>query len=314
MDQQHHNLYLEFDCLTWRGFRQDTPMTLTEADLQELRGQNENVSLQEVEEVYLPLARLLNLYVRASQKLYQVSGQFLANPTPKMPYIIAVAGSVAVGKSTTSRILQALLSKWPDHPRVAWITTDGFLYSNAVLEKKQIMDKKGFPQSYDLRALIQLLYDLKAGKQHLTVPLYSHRLYDIIADETNLINQPDIVIIEGLNVLQVSGRSSQHKHRLYVSDFFDFTIYVDAETETIKKWFLDRFMDFREQASDDAAAFLHQFSNKTAAESLAFAENIWSVINEKNLVENILPYKHRARLILEKDQDHSIKRVLLRKL
>lgn len=305
--------YLKFSREKWREFRKDTPLTLSEADLIQLKGQNEPVSLLEVEEIYLPLSRLLNLYITATQQLYRVTTQFLDHPEPKVPYLIGVAGSVAVGKSTTSRILQALLSRWPDHPRVALITTDGFLYPNAYLEKHQLTDKKGFPESYDLRALIQFLADLKAGKPGLKVPVYSHHHYDILPKKHIIVDQPDIVIIEGLNVLQMPWTNTRQP-QWFVADFFDFTIYVDAETDTIKQWFINRFMTFREKARHDRHAFFHRFSGWSDEEALEFSNNIWTKINERNLLENILPFKQRARLILEKASDHAVCNVLLRKL
>lgn len=306
--------YLSFDRQTWRQFRKDTPLTMSEADLKVIKGQNETVSLLEVEEIYLPLSRLLNLYVAATQQLYTVTTKFLGHPEPKVPYIIGVAGSVAVGKSTTSRILQTLLSRWQDHPRVALITTDGFLHSNAVLEQRGLTDKKGFPESYDLPALVNFLADLKAGKQELQVPVYSHHDYDIVPGEFEILQQPDIVIIEGLNVLQIPRKKSVQQPQWFVADFFDFTIYVDAATDIIKQWYIDRFMLFRDKATHDPAAYFHRFTQWDEQRALHFAAEIWTDINEKNLIENILPFKQRARLVLEKGQDHAVERVLLRKL
>ena len=306
--------YIVFSRESWREFRKDTPLTLTQAELDKLHGQIEVVSLEEVSDIYLPLSRLLNLYVSATQDLYRVTGKFLGNPEPKVPYIIGVAGSVAVGKSITSRILQALLSRWPHHPRVELITTDGFLYPNAILEERGLINRKGFPESYDLRQLIDFLFSLKSGKPNIRVPLYSHHHYDILPDQYQVINQPDIVIVEGLNVLQVASFKPEQQTRVFVSDFFDFTIYVDAKTEVIKQWFLKRFMLFREKAKTKKEDFFYQFVKMDKKTALAFAEGIWQEINAANLYENIIPFKERAKLILEKAADHSIQNVYLRKL
>lgn len=311
---QKHSPYLSFNRETWRKFRQDTPLTLSETDLIQLQGQNEPVSLLEVEEIYLPLSRLLNLYVTATQQLYTVTTRFLGHPEPKVPYVIGIAGSVAVGKSTTARTLQALLSRGPDHPQVVLITTDGFLYPNAILEERYLMEKKGFPESYNTRALIEFLSNLKAGKPNLQVPVYSHHYYDIVPNEFFTIDQPDIVIVEGLNVLQLPLAKNIQQPQWFVSDFFDFTLYVDAQITTIREWYIARFMTFREKARNDPKAFFHKFSQWSHAEALTFANNIWQETNARNLIENILPFKKRARLILEKAADHSVQTVLLRKL
>lgn len=306
--------YLHFSREIWRQFRKETPLTLSEEDLAKLHGQIEVVSLSEVEEIYLPLSRLLNLYVAATQNLYQVTGKFLDHPEPRVPYIIGIAGSVAVGKSTTSRVLQALLSRWPHHPRVELVTTDGFIYPGSILQQRQLMNRKGFPESYDLLRLIRFLSDLKSGKRNLHVPLYSHHNYDIIPDEFQLIDQPDIVIVEGINVLQVATSGALQKSRVFVSDFFDFTIYVDAETEVIKQWFLERFWVFRAKAKNDPTAFFHQFTQMNDSDALAFAENVWHEINQANLYENILPFRERAKLILKKGVRHGVEEIFLRKI
>jgi type I pantothenate kinase len=308
-----HSPYLSFERRAWREFKRDMPLNLTEKDVIKLHGKYESVSLQEVIEVYLPLSRLLNLYVTAAQELFQVTAQFLGHPEPKVPYIIGIAGSVAVGKSTTSRVLQALLSKWDSHPNVEIVTTDGFLYPNAFLEKNALLNRKGFPESYDLRRLIYFLYDLKAGKKDLYVPVYSHQFYDI-TDELQAINQPDIVILEGLNILQQANRSVAQRKQAFVTDYIDFSIYVDAETDIIKKWYLERFMKFRQLAKDAPELYLHRFSIMSDDEAFSIAENIWTEINELNLQQNILPYKERAKLILHKDEQHSVQQVFLRKL
>ncbi len=304
--------YLEFPRQVWREFRKETPLTLSEEDLQLLKGQNEPVSLAEVVEIYLPLSRLLNLYIAATQQLYRATTEFLGHPEPKVPYIIGIAGSVAVGKSTTSRILQALLSRWPHHPRVALVTTDGFVYPNAHLAQFQL--RKGFPESYNRRELINFLVDLKAGQPNLKIPVYSHYYYDILPGQYQTVEQPDIVIVEGLNVLQLPIQPLADHSRWFVSDFFDFTIYVDAPTSIIKQWYVNRFMAFRAKAQQDPQAFFYRFAKLSDAEALTAAYQVWSEINECNLHENILPFKNRARLILEKSEDHAIKKVFLRKL
>lgn len=309
-----HSPYLEFSRDAWSRFRKGIPLVLSAAEVKKLRGQIEKISIKEVETIYLPLARLLNMYVAATQNLYEVTENFLGHLKPKVPYLIGIAGSVAVGKSTTSRILQALLSRWPEHRRVDIVTTDGFLFPNRILEEKGLMHKKGFPESYDLKRLINFLFDLKAGKQQLKIPVYSHHVYDILPDTFQTIDQPDIVILEGLNVLQDGFSQNKKKEQIFASDFFDFSIFVDAETEVIKKWFLDRFKLFRKRAKNDRKAFFHQFSKWSLPKAMAFADQVWTEINEKNLHQNILPYKNRARLILVKGKDHAVEKVYLRKL
>lgn len=310
----NHSPYLEFPRAKWRDFRKDTPLTLTENELIRLKGQNEPVSILEVEDIYLPLSRLLNLYVAATQKLYKVTTHFLGHPEPKVPYLIGIAGSVAVGKSTSARILQALLARWPNHPKVALVATDGFIYPNAYLETHNLMGRKGFPESYNLSLLINFLADLKAGKPILHIPIYSHHYYDILPNQFQTIAQPDIVIVEGLNVLQTQTPKASKKPSWFVADFLDFTIYVDAPTPLIKQWYIDRFMTFREKARSDIHAYFYQFTQWSDEKAMIFAEHIWTSINELNLSLNILPFKKRARLILEKGIDHSVQKVFLRKL
>lgn len=303
--------YLQFTREQWCRFRQDTPLTLTEADLEKLRGVNEVVSLQEVEEIYLPLSRLLNLYVTSTQSLYQASQEFLGNPEPRVPYLIGVAGSVAVGKSTTSRILQALLSRWPNHPTVSLVTTDGFLLPLEELKKRDLLSRKGFPESYDTHSLLQFIRAIKSGEGPVYAPVYSHHTYDILPNEKIEVNQPDIVIIEGLNILQTGVLEDAG---VFVSDFFDFTIFVDAETTSIRDWFIDRVLQFRETAFQDPSAYFHSISKMTEEETRKFASRVWEEVNERNLFENILPFKNRARLILHKGPDHFVDKVTLRKL
>jgi type I pantothenate kinase len=289
-------------------------LPLNEEELAALRGINEEVSLDEVEEIYLPLSRLLNLYVAATQDLYRATATFLSSPTPKVPYVIGVAGSVAVGKSTTSRILQALLRRWPNHPKVDLVTTDGFLYPNAVLTERGLMERKGFPESYDVRQLFHFVLRVKSGERKVEHPVYSHITYDILPEETRVVDQPDIVIVEGLNVLQTKSRDPSQTSRRFLSDLFDFSIYVDADPKTIERWYVERFLSFRNTAFRDPEAFFRRYANLTEKEAITTACSIWKRINAPNLIHNILPTRERAQLILEKGADHSVKRVRLRKL
>jgi type I pantothenate kinase len=289
-------------------------MTLTEEDLLSLRGINVELSLLEIEDIYLPLSRLLNFYVSAQQRLYRDTQDFLGHPEARVPYLIGLAGSVAVGKSTTARILQALLARWPNHPKVEMVTTDGYLYPNRILEERGLMRRKGFPESYDLRHLIRFLSDVKAGRSGLDVPVYSHHVYDIVRGQSIRMNAPDIVIVEGLNVLQGGQAGPEARHGTFVSDFFDFTVYVHAEMPVIRQWYVNRFMTFRERARQDPTSYFHRFRDLNDEEARDHALWIWRDINEVNLVENILPTRRRARLILDKGPDHTVRSVALRKI
>ena len=306
--------YLTFTRQEWLNFRDDAPLTLTEADLDALHGQTEIVSLSEVADIYLPLSRLLSFYVTAMQSLHQSTQHFLRKPEPKVPYIIGVAGSVAIGKSTSSRVLQALLSRWPNHPRVAVVTTDGFLYPNQYLEQQGLMNRKGFPESYDVNALLKFLIDVKSGKNLVKAPVYSHQSYDIISNELIEVNKPDILIMEGLNILQTGLQKSRQASSLFVSDFFDFSIFVDAETDVIKQWYVDRVVKFSQTTFCNPQAHFHSLSKINPHEVKVFAEKIWHDINEVNLLQNILPCRDRAHLILKKDKNHAVEQVKLRKL
>ena len=287
-------------------------MTLREADLEDLRGINERIDLDEVAAVYLPMTRLLNLYVSATQNLHKVSATFLGTLAPKVPYVIGVAGSVAVGKSTFARILQALLARWPDHPKVDLITTDGFLYPNHVLEERDLMNRKGFPESYDTRALLKFLRDLKSGQATVEAPVYSHIVYDIVEGETAKVCQPDILILEGLNVLQVGAPGNDAAE--FVSDYFDFSIYIDALEADIEKWYVDRFLSLCDSVFQDPSSFFRHFAHLSRDEAIAVAQSIWESINGLNLKNNIEPTRERASLILRKGNDHRVSEVLLRKL
>ena len=308
------SLFEDFDREEWSRLRASTPLTLAEEDLTRLRGINDSISLQEVEEIFLPLSRLLNLYVEATQSLHKATHTFLGNTTAIVPYVVGVAGSVAVGKSTTARILQALLARWPNHPKVDLITTDGFLFPNAVLESRGLMHRKGFPESYDRRRLVSFVAGVKSGEPEVDAPLYSHLVYDILPDQVHTVRQPDIMIIEGLNVLQTGVGSTEQDSPIFVSDFFDFSIYVDAAEEDIKRWYVERFFTLRQTAFKNPASYFHRYSSLTDEEARETALRIWTEINGVNLRENILPTRTRAHLILEKGPNHSTQNVRLRKL
>jgi type I pantothenate kinase len=301
--------YLTFNRDEWALLRAATPMTLRQQDLDELRGINERIDLEEVANIYLSLTRLLNLYVAATQNLQKVSSTFLGKLAPKVPYIIGVAGSVAVGKSTFARILQALLARWPDHPRVGLITTDGFLYPNKVLEDRGLMNRKGFPESYDTKRLLEFLREVKSGAAEVSAPIYSHVVYDIVEGELTTIRRPDILIVEGLNVLQVGTVANE-----FVSDYFDFSIYIDADERDIEQWYVDRFLALTETVFKDPNSFFRHYSHLSHDEAIATARFIWQEINGRNLRENIAPTRPRASLVLRKASDHRVTEVQLRRL
>jgi len=286
-------------------------MTLTEEEVERLRGTNENVSIDEIERIYLSVSRLLNLHVGSSQDLARATDLFLGELHERVPYVIGVAGSVAVGKSTTSRVLRALLARWPNHPRVEIITTDGFLYPNAVLQERGLMERKGFPESYDVRRLIEVVAAIKSGQARVDVPLYSHLVYDILEGEVATIERPDVVIVEGLNVLQSGATPAGGS--TFVSDYFDFKIFVDADESVIREWYVQRFFALREGAFSDPRSFFTRYAELNDEQARRTAEDIWDRINGPNLAENILPTRERSDLVLTKSADHSVERVRLRR-
>lgn len=304
--------YMSFERAKWAELRNSVPMTLSEEDLLELQGINENLSMPEAVEIYLPLARLLNLYIAARQSRNNVLHHFLDNQEKAPPFIIGIAGSVAVGKSTTARILEALLARWDKHPKVELVTTDGFIHPNHILNERGIMKRKGFPESYDMKKLVQFVSDVKACKRHVEAPIYSHITYDI-TDEKKVVDLPDVLIIEGLNVLQ-SGMDYPHDpHRVFISDFLDFSIFVDAETPLIEKWYVERFLKFREGAFTRPGSYFSHYTLLSEQEAINEAQNIWTSINGLNLDQNILPTRERAQLILKKGTNHTVEQILLRK-
>jgi len=306
--------YVELDRRAWARLRDHHPLSLTAEDVARLRGLGDRLDLHEVEQVYLPLSRLLNFYVGATEGLHRVTTDFLREQPERTPFVIGVAGSVAVGKSTTSRILRELLARWPGTPRVELVTTDGFLYPNAELERRGLLQRKGFPESYDRRALLRFVAEVKAGADEVSAPVYSHLTYDIVPGERAVVHRPDVLIVEGLNVLQPPRVQPDGRTGLAVSDFFDFSVYVDARVEDIRRWYVDRFLRLRETAFADPHSYFHRYAALSDDEARATAERICATFNDPNPTENVRPTRGRASLVMSKGEDHSVRRVRLRKL
>lgn len=302
--------YREIGRAEWARLAADLDQPLSETEVVELRGLGDRLSLDEVREVYLPLSRLLSLYATATKRLGEATSQFLQEDDSTTPFVVGVAGSVAVGKSTIARLLRELMSRWPGTPRVELVTTDGFLYSNAELERRGLMERKGFPESYDRRALLEFLTEVKSGSGEVRAPFYSHMRYDIVPDATVVVRRPDVVIVEGLNVLQPPPAPND----VAVSDLFDFSIYVDADPKDVEKWYVDRFLALRQSAFSNASSYFNVFAHLTDDEAVATAMGYWNDINMPNLIENVMPTKHRATLVLNKGADHGVETVMLRKL
>ncbi|WP_431960978.1 type I pantothenate kinase [Actinacidiphila sp. bgisy160] len=312
--------YVDLTRAEWSALRDRTPLPLTAEEVERLRGLGDVIDLDEVIDVYLPLSRLLNLYVGATHGLRGAVNTFLDDTgeghgsQAGTPFVIGVAGSVAVGKSTTARILKALLARWPEHPRVELVTTDGFLLPKAELQRRGLMSRKGFPESYDRRALTRFVADVKAGKDEVRAPVYSHLIYDIVPDEELVVRRPDILIVEGLNVLQPALPGQDGRTRVALADYFDFSVYVDARTEDIEQWYLARFRKLRETAFQNPLSYFHRYTEVSEEEAMEYGRHTWRAINQPNLLENVLPTRGRATLVLRKGPDHKVRRLSLRKL
>jgi len=306
--------FLTFSAVEWSKFRADTPMTLTEKEIDRLRSLNDPVSMDEVTRIYLSLSRLLSAHCESTIQLFKQRARFLSLRGQKTPFIIGVAGSVAVGKSTVARLLKELLARWPSNPKVELVTTDGFLLPNSTLRRRRLMNRKGFPESYDSTALLEFLSSMKAGEPEVSAPLYSHLTYDVLKGEHRTIQRPDILIFEGINVLQSRELPKAGRSVPFISDFFDFSIYIDADERDIERWYIERFMDLRETSFTNPKSFFHRYSKLSEDAAYAIAQGLWDNINSINLHENILPTRPRADLVLRKGPDHLIERVALRRL
>ncbi|WP_443060399.1 type I pantothenate kinase [Streptomyces sp. NBC_00459] len=308
--------YVDLTRAEWSALRDKTPLPLTAEEVEKLRGLGDVIDLDEVRDIYLPLSRLLNLYIGATDGLRGALNTFLGEQGAQTgtPFVIGVAGSVAVGKSTVARLLQALLSRWPEHPRVELVTTDGFLLPTEELTARGLMSRKGFPESYDRRALTRFVADIKAGKDEVTAPVYSHLIYDIVPDKKLTVRRPDILIVEGLNVLQPALPGSDGRTRVGLADYFDFSVYVDARPEDIERWYLNRFRRLRETAFQNPSSYFRKYTQVSEEEALDYARTTWRTINKVNLLENVAPTRGRATLIIRKGQDHKVQRLSLRKL